>query len=97
MQFNLCKCFGISGFRNFGETYAWQHSGNLRCENIGRDCEFHYKFFVPAFLKMPGFDWYCALVVVISSVITILVILFSHFDIIVILAALLILVVVLWW
>ena len=35
-KFDPCRCFRISGFRNFGEIRAWQHFSNLRCDNIGR-------------------------------------------------------------
>ena len=41
-KFDPCRCFRISGFRNFGEIRAWRHFSNLRCENIGRDCKCHY-------------------------------------------------------
>ena len=37
VKFDPCRCFRISGFRNFGEIRAWQHFSNLGCENIGRD------------------------------------------------------------
>ena len=38
-KFDPCRCFLISSFRNFGEIWAWPHSGNLRCENMGRACK----------------------------------------------------------
>ena len=33
-KFDPCQCFGVSGFRNFGEIRAWQHFSNLGCEHI---------------------------------------------------------------
>ena len=36
-KFDPCQCFRISGFRNFGEIWAWQHFRNIGCENIDRD------------------------------------------------------------
>ena len=36
-KFDPCQCFGVSGFRNFGEIRAWQHFSNLGCEHIDRD------------------------------------------------------------
>ena len=41
-KFDPCRCFRISGFRNFGEIRAWRHFSNLGCENTGRDCKCHY-------------------------------------------------------
>ena len=31
-KFDPCQCFSISGFRNFGEIWGWQHFSNLGCE-----------------------------------------------------------------
>ena len=42
-----CRCFRISGFRNFGEIRAWRHFSNLGCENIGRD-QISPKFLAPS-------------------------------------------------
>ena len=46
-KFDPCRCFRISGFRNFGEIRAWRHFSNLGCENIGRD-QISPKFLAPA-------------------------------------------------
>ena len=48
-KFDPCRCFRISGFRNFGEIRAWRHFSNLGCENIGRD-QISPKFLAPSFL-----------------------------------------------
>ena len=46
-KFDPCRCFRISGFRNFGEIRAWRHFSNLGCENIGRD-QISTKFLAPS-------------------------------------------------
>ena len=46
-KFDPCRCFRISGFRNFGEIRAWRHFSNLGCENIGRD-QISPKFLAPS-------------------------------------------------
>ena len=48
-KFDPCRCFRISGFRNFGEIRAWRHFSNLGCENIGRD-QISPKFLAPSLL-----------------------------------------------
>ena len=46
-KFDPCRCFRISGLRNFGEIRAWRHFSNLGCENIGRD-QISPKFLAPS-------------------------------------------------
>ena len=47
LPIDACRCFRISGFRNFGEIRAWRHFSNLGCENIGRD-QISAKFLAPS-------------------------------------------------
>ena len=76
-KFDPCRCFRISGFRNFGEIRAWRHFSNLGCENIGMDCKYHYNSIMFSIINI--FNYHIVILALLLLVVVLMVVEYMWF------------------